>query len=119
MTSDAQTLAHAARLVRTLADIENAYVTDASWLKVGLILSPLDPIEIREVADWVARYAQDLEDRDGSIDGAREEVGRGTDGQSSSTTTLPPPLRHDSAQVEPLTVAAESTVPYDWETEGT
>lgn len=115
VTVETETLAHAARLLRTLRDVEHAYVTDG-WLTVGLILSPLDPVEIGEVADWIDGYAQEV--RDGPIRGAREESRRGTDGQSSSTTDSPPPPRDDSAQVAPLKSAAESTVPYDWETEG-
>lgn len=115
---ESETLQRAARLVRTLADVENAYISDG-WLTVGLILSPLDPIEIREVADWVATFAQN---RSGTDSGRGHEKSPPNDGTplSGSDGTVredPPSPSATVTTLGPLT--AESTAPtpppYDWE----
>lgn len=121
MTDEAQTLDHAARLIRTLGHVERAYVEDG-WLKVGLILSALDPVEIREVAEWVAIYAQT---RSGTDSDRGEETSppsvrtpsSGSMGSDGSTREDPPsPSALATSPNDPL--AAGATAPYDWETEG-
>jgi len=122
VTEEARILEHAARLLRVLVNVERAYIEGDGWLKVGLILSPLDPIEIREVAEWVADFAQT---RSGTDSASGEEKSppsvrtpTGSDGDdaredspspSASVTTLVSPDAESTAPTPP---------PYDWETEG-
>lgn len=118
MTEETQRLEHAARLLRTLAEVENAYVSDG-WLTVGLLLSPLDPVEIREVADWVATYAQV---RSGTDSDRGEEKCPPDDGTppmgSDGTVRADPPSPSALVTTPGGPPAAGSSAPYDWETEG-
>lgn len=119
MNDETQRLEHAARLVRTLADVENAYVTDG-WLTVGLILSPLDPIEIREVADWVANFAQTRSgtDSDRGYEKSPPDDGTPLSGSDGTVREDPPSPSAVVTTSDPLIARSTAPTLYDWETEG-